>query len=227
MGAYYGYQVVNKENEINYSTFDLEAKLRLEKYSVGGMKFLESFWNKNKITQALYFILKKIGTPVVVNTICDYDDENTFKKQLDWNSGFEKTSFDMKELGKFIRTTIKMEKEYNLSKTSMLGYIVCENRKEYINLFEFENGLVLSPLAILTRSSENSRGGGDFDISDVEWEKLREEKSIYREFQDNLEFDKNLISAWKDLEIQYFEKLPDEIKKEYKNISSNVFLKAF
>lgn len=227
MGAYYGYQVVNKENEINYSTFDLREKLKIKDYSIGGMKFLESFWNKNKITQSLYFILKKIGTPVVVNTICDYDDENTFKKQLDWNSGFEKTSFDMKELGKFIRTTIKMEKEYNLSKTSMLGYIVCENRKEYINLFEFENGLVLSPLAILTRSSENSRGGGDFDISDVEWEKLREEKSIYREFQDNLEFDKNLISAWKDLEIQYFEKLPDEIKKEYKNISSNVFLKAF
>lgn len=227
MGAYYGYQVVNKENEINYSTFDLRDKLKIKDYSIGGMKFLESFWNKNKITQSLYFILKKIGTPVVVNTICDYDDENTFKKQLDWNSGFEKTSFDMKELGKFIRTTIKMEKEYNLSKTSMLGYIVCENRKEYINLFEFENGLVLSPLAILTRSSENSRGGGDFDISDVEWEKLREEKSIYREFQDNLEFDKSLISAWKDLEIQYFEKLPDEIKKEYKNISSNVFLKAF
>lgn len=227
MGAYYGYQVVNKENEINYSTFDLREKLKIKDYSIGGMKFLESFWNKNKITQSLYFILKKIGTPVVVNTICDYDDENTFKKQLDWNSGFEKTSFDMKELGKFIRTTIKMEKEYNLSKTSMLGYIVCESRKEYINLFEFENGLVLSPLAILTRSSENSRGGGDFDISDVEWEKLREEKSIYREFQDNLEFDKNLISAWKDLEIQYFEKLPDEIKKEYKNISSNVFLKAF
>lgn len=227
MGAYYGYQVVNKENEINYSTFDLRDKLKIKDYSIGGMKFLESFWNKNKITQSLYFILKKIGTPVVVNTICDYDDGNTFKKQLDWNSGFEKTSFDMKELGKFIRTTIKLEKEYNLSKTSMLGYIVCESRKEYINLFEFENGLVLSPLAILTRSSENSRGGGDFDISDVEWEKLREEKSIYREFQDNLEFDKNLISAWKDLEIQYFEKLPDEIKKEYKNISSNVFLKAF
>mgnify|MGYP000935401801 FL=1 len=227
MGAYYGYQVVNKENEINYSTFDLREKLKIKDYSIGGMKFLESFWNKNKITQSLYFILKKIGTPVVVNTICDYDDENTFKKQLDWNSGFEKTSFDMKELGKFIRTTIKLEKEYNLSKTSMLGYIVCESRKEYINLFEFENGLVLSPLAILTRSSENSRGGGDFDISDVEWEKLREEKSIYREFQDNLEFDKNLISAWKDLEIQYFEKLPDEIKKKYKNISSNVFLKAF
>lgn len=110
MGAYYGYQVVNKENEINYSTFDLEAKLRLEKYSVGGMKFLESFYEKSTITQALYFILKKIGTPVVVNTICDYDEDGTFKKQLDWNSGFKKTSFDVKELGKFIRAKQKLEK---------------------------------------------------------------------------------------------------------------------
>lgn len=31
MGAYYGYQVVNKENEINYSTFDLEAKFKIRK----------------------------------------------------------------------------------------------------------------------------------------------------------------------------------------------------
>lgn len=59
MGAYYGYQIVNGENKINCKTFDLETKLRLEKYSVGGMKFLESFYEKNPITQALYFIMKK------------------------------------------------------------------------------------------------------------------------------------------------------------------------
>ena len=34
MGAYYTYQVVNDENKINFSTFSLEKKLRLEKYSV-------------------------------------------------------------------------------------------------------------------------------------------------------------------------------------------------
>lgn len=205
MGAYYGYQVVNKENEINYSTFDLEAKLRLEKYSVGGMKFLESFYEKNPITQALYFILKKIGTPVVVNTICDYDEEDTFKKQLSWNSGFEKTSFDVKELGKFIRAKQKIEKEYNLTSNSMLGYIVCDSKKQYIDLYNFSNGMVISPLALLTRSSETSQGGGDFDVTDVDWKKLREENSNYREFQENLEFDKTLISSWVDLEIQFYE----------------------
>ena len=192
MGAYYGYQVVNKENEINYSTFDLEAKLRLEKYSVGGMKFLESFYEKSTITQAL-------------NTICDYDEDGTFKKQLDWNSGFKKTSFDVKELGKFIRAKQKLEKEYNLTANSMLGYIVCDSKKQYIELYNFSNGLTVSPLALLTRSSETSQGGGDFDVSDVDWKKLREEKSNYREFQENLEFDKTLISSWKDLEIQFYE----------------------
>ena len=231
MGAYYGYQVVNKENEINYSTFDLEAKLRLEKYSVGGMKFLESFYEKNPITQALYFILKKIGTPVVVNTICDYDEEDTFKKQLSWNSGFEKTSFDVKELGKFIRAKQKIEKEYNLTSNSMLGYIVCDSKKQYIDLYNFSNGMVISPLALLTRSSETSQGGGDFDVSDVDWKKLREEKSNYREFQENLEFDKTLISSWVDLEIQFYEddfhnpseELQKKIK-EYENISKKILL---
>lgn len=231
MGAYYGYQVVNKENEINYSTFDLEAKLRLEKYSVGGMKFLESFYEKNQITQALYFILKKIGTPVVVNTICDYDEEDTFKKQLSWNSGFEKTSFDVKELGKFIRAKQKMEKEYNLTSNSMLGYIVCDSKKQYIDLYNFSNGMVISPLALLTRSSETSQGGGDFDVSDVDWKKLREENSNYREFQENLEFDKTLISSWVDLEIQFYEddfhNPSEELQKklkEYENISKKILL---
>lgn len=231
MGAYYGYQVVNKENEINYSTFDLEAKLRLEKYSVGGMKFLESFYEKNPITQALYFILKKIGTPVVVNTICDYDEEDTFKKQLSWNSGFEKTSFDVKELGKFIRAKDKIEKEYNLTSNSMLGYIVCDSKKQYIDLYNFSNGMVISPLALLTRSSETSQGGGDFDVSDVDWKKLREENSNYREFQENLEFDKTLISSWVDLEIQFYEddfhNPSEELQKklkEYENISKKILL---
>lgn len=231
MGAYYGYQVVNKENEINYSTFDLETKLRLKEFSVGGMKFLESFYEKNPITQALYFILKKIGTPVVVNTICDYDDENTFKNQLDWNSGFEKTSFDVKELGKFIRAKQKIEKEYNLTSNSMLGYIVCDSKKQYIELSNFSNGLTVSPLALLTRSSETSQGGGDFDVSDVDWKKLREEKSNYREFQENLEFDKTLISSWVDLEIQFYEydfyNPSEELQKklkEYEDISKKILL---
>ena len=234
MGAYYGYQVVNEKNKISYDSFELETKLRLKKYSVGGMKFLESFYEKNPITQALYFIMKKIGKPVVVNTICDYDDENTFKEQLSWNSGFEKTSFDVKELGKFIRAKQKIEKEYNLTSNSMLGYIVCDSKKQYIDLYNFSKGMVISPLALLTRSSEISKGGGDFDISDVDWEEIKKlEYHSHREFKENLNFDKSLISSWKDLEIQFYEEdclnIPDDLKaklKEYEDISEKIFLET-
>lgn len=115
MGAYYAYQITNDENRINYSTFNLEKKFRLEKYSVGGMKFLESFYNANPITQALYLILKKIGKPAVVSTICDYDEPGEFKEQMEWNSGFKKTSFDAKEIGKFLREKNKLEKKYSFT----------------------------------------------------------------------------------------------------------------
>ena len=234
MGAYYGYQVVNGENKISYHSFDLEEKLRLKEFSVGGMKFLESFYEKNPITQALYFIMEKIGKPVVVNTICDYDEDGTFKNQLKWDSGFEKTSFDVKELGKFIRAKQKIEKEYNLTSNSMLGYIVCDSKKQYIDLYNFSKGMVISPLALLTRSSETSQGGGDFDVSDVDWEEIKKlEYHSHREFKENLNFDKSLISSWKDLEIQFYEEdclnIPDDLKaklKEYEDISDKIFLET-
>lgn len=227
MGAYYGYQVVNKENKISYDSFDLKEKLKLE--NVGGLKFLESFYNANPITQALYFILKKIGTPVVVNTICDYDDEEVFKEQLKWDLGFKETSFDIKELGKFLRAKEKLEEEHNLSPSSLLGYIVCDSKKQYFNIYKFTRGLVVSPLALLTRSTENSQGGGDFDVSDVDWEEVK--KSKYREFKENLNFNKSLISSWKDLEIQFYEdnfyNNSEELKaklKEYEDISEKILL---
>lgn len=229
MGAYYGYQVVNKENKISYDSFDLKEKLELENF--GGLKFLESCYNTNPITQALYFIMKKIGKPVVVNTICDYDEDGTFKEQLKWGSGFEKTSFDIKELGKFLRAKEKIEEEHNLLPSSLLGYIVCDSKKQYFNIYKFTRGLdnVVSPLALLTRSTENSQGGGDFDVSDVDWEEVK--KSKYKEFKENLNFDKSLISSWKDLEIQFYEdnfyNNSEELEvklKEYEDISEKIFL---
>ena len=234
MGAYYGYQIVNGENKISYHSFDLEEKLRLKEFSVGGMKFLESFYNANEITQALYFMLEKIGKPVIVNTICDYDDENTFKEQLKWGYGFKQTSFDIKELGKFIRAKQKLEDEYHSTSSSMLGYIVCDSKKQYFNINKFTKGTVVSPLALLTRSSEISQGGGDFDVSDVDWEEIKKlEYHSHREFKENPKFDKSLISSWKDLEIQFYEENKinyDEdlqrILKEYEDISDKIFLET-
>ena len=230
MGAYYGYQVVNGENKIHYNTSDLEKELRL-KGSVGGFKFLDSFYNNTPITQALYFIMKKIGKPVVVNTISGSDEDGTFKNELKWRSGFQETSFDVKELGEFIREKQNLEEEYNLSPSSLLGYVICDSKKQYFDIYKFTKGLVISPLALLTRSSEISQGGGDFDVSDVDWKEVS--KNQYREFKENPKFDKSLISSWKDLEIQFYEENKinyDEdlqrILKEYEDISDKIFLET-
>ena len=227
MGAYYAYQITNEENRISYSTFNLEKKFRLEKYSVGGMKFLESFYSANPITQALYLILKNIGKPAVVSTVCDYDYAEEFKNQMKWNSGFEKMSFDVKEIGKFLREKHKLEKKYNLMPAAMLGFIVCDSKKQYIDLYEFSKGMTVSPLALLTRSSQEAQGGGDFDISDADWK----ETQYRREFEENPDFDKKLVSSWKDLEVQFYDddysNRPEELKtklNEYENISKKILL---
>ena len=227
MGAYYAYQITNDENRINYSTFKLEKKFRLENFSVGGMKFLESFYNANPITQALYLILKKIGKPAVVSTICDYDKPYEFEEQMKWNSGFKKTSFDAKEIGKFLREKNKLEKKYDLIPGVMAGFIVCDRRRQYIDLYEFSKGLIVSPLALLTRSKENAQGGGDFDISDVDWKQTEYRK----EFAENPDFDKKLLCSWKDQEVQFYEddyfNRPEELEtklKEYENISKKILL---
>lgn len=115
----------------------------------------------------------------------------------------------------------------------MLGYIVCDSKKQYIELYNFSNGLTVSPLALLTRSSETSQGGGDFDVSDVDWEKVKNSE-YSREFKENLEFDKTLISSWKDLEIQFYEydfyNPTEELQKklkEYEDISKKILLESF
>lgn len=180
-----------------------------------------------RMKKLTFFIL---GKPVVVNTISGSDEDGTFKNELKWRSGFQETSFDVKELGEFIREKQNLEEEYNLSPSSLLGYVICDSKKQYFDIYKFTKGLVISPLALLTRSSENSKGGGDFDISDVDWEEIK--KSEYRsEFKENSKFDRTLISSWKDLEIQFYEEecynIPDDLKtklKEYEDISEKIFL---
>lgn len=130
-----------------------------------------------------------------------------------------------------MRAKEKLEEEHNLLPSSLLGYIVCDSKKQYFNIYKFTRGLdnVVSPLALLTRSTENSQGGGDFDVSDVDWEEVK--KSKYKEFKENLNFDKSLISSWKDLEIQFYEdnfyNNSEELEvklKEYEDISEKIFL---
>ena len=88
--------------------------------------------------------------------------------------------------------------------------------------------MTVSPLALLTRSTENSQGGGDFDISLV-----NEKEAKYKEFEDNPDFDRKLISSWKDLEVQFYEddyfNRSEELEtklEEYENISKKILLKS-
>lgn len=104
----------------------------------------------------------------------------------------------------------------------MCGYIVCDSKKQYIDLYHFSEGMTVSPLALLTRSKENAQGGGDFDISLVD-----EKEERYKEFENNPDFDRKLISSWKDLEVQFYDYSNEELKaklKEYENISKKILL---
>ena len=108
----------------------------------------------------------------------------------------------------------------------MAGFIVCDSRRQYIDLYEFSKGMTVSPLALLTRSTVNAQGGGDFDISLV-----NEKEAKYKKFAENPEFDKNLICSWKDQEVQFYEddyfNRPEELEtklKEYENISKKIML---
>ncbi len=95
------------------------------------------------------------------------------------------------------------------------GIIVCHKRKEYIILKEFfkKRGYVVDPLALLTRSSKNSQGGGDFDVEYLPTE----------DFLENKYFNEDLVTAWKDRELTYLESL-EEIPNNYKNISKEILI---
>lgn len=96
------------------------------------------------------------------------------------------------------------------------GIIVCHKRKEYIVLKDFfkKRGYVVDPIALLTRSSENSQGGGDFDV-----EYLLDQE----EFVGNDYFNEDLVTAWKDCELTFVESL-EEIPNNYRNISKEILL---
>lgn len=221
MGAYYSYQTINNENEVILESYKLEKYFRFKSWDIGGLNFLESFWQQNPLTQSLYYILKKVGKPMIVNTVCGYDDEGSFKREIvdSWRKDiFSKITFDTKKLRNFI---VDVNKNENYIKK---GYIVCNEKKQYfeINYF-YDDYAVASPLALLTRNSATSQGGGDFDIKDVDFEN---KKDKYKFFEINKNFDKSLVTSWKDKEVRYTENITDDIK-EYEDISEKIFLKRY
>ena len=221
MGAYYSYQIINSRNKVRLITFDLTKKLEVPSNIDlrGGMKFLESFYHQTAITQCLYFILKAIskqGKEVVINTMCDYDEKSSFKEQMKfYGKTFVEKSFDEKELKKFICGY------YTGYFKGITGYIYCKELKQYIDLKKFQNeNFILSPIALLTRSSAETKGGGDFSELD-----LNPSKEEYREFKENKLFDIGLISAWKDKKIKFISR-KSKLINAYEDISEKVYLES-
>lgn len=222
MGAYYEYQfkTENKEGtispyQITKSYSDFAKKIGRRKKTWYGFKFLESFYFKNAFTLSLLYLLKE-NKKMIVNTVCDYDEENTFSFQRKFDKDLNLTEKEKEKIFDIIyQVDIKGKK--NFCKTEFEnGIIVCNKRKEYIVLKDFfkKRGYVVDPIALLTRSSENSQGGGDFDV-----EYLLDQE----EFIENDYFNEDLVTAWKDCELTYLESL-EEIPNNYRNISKEILL---
>lgn len=221
MGAYYEFQfkTEKKEGILNpwklgkiYNKFSKTIGRRKETWF--GLKFLESFYFKNAFTLSLLYLLKE-NKKMIVNTVCDYDEKNTFSFQKKFD---EDLNLDEKEKEKILNIIyqINIKGKINFIKKEFEnGIIVCHKRKEYIILKEFfkKRGYVVDPLALLTRSSKNSQGGGDFDVEYLPTE----------DFLENKYFNEDLVTAWKDRELTYLESL-EEIPNNYKNISKEILI---
>ena len=221
MDAYYSYQIINSKNKVRLITFDLTKNLKLPSNIDlrGGMKFLESFYHQTAITQCLYFILKSISKEsdgAVINTVCDYDLNKDFKERMNfYGKTIVQKSFNEKELKNFICGY------YTGDVKGITGYIYCKELKQYIDLKKFQNeNFILSPIALLTRSSAETKGGGDFSELD-----LNPSKEEYREFKENKLFDIGLVSAWKDKKIKFISR-KNKFINAYEDISEKVYLES-
>lgn len=89
-------------------------------------------------------------------------------------------------------------------------YLICDDKKQYISLdVFFKDAETFSPIALLTRSSAYSLGGGDLRFSSID---------------DNYihlgSFDVDLIGSWKDLPV----KLDTDKPCDYEDISEKILL---
>lgn len=161
MGAYYQWQLKKDD--------------KIEVIKPDWLKFLESFWHFNDHTQAAMIFIKEAGKPVVVNTVCDYDDHREWLDQ-----------------------TIKVVEDQVEPLTS--GYLVNDKTKTYFSLAKFvefrkDHNWLISPLALLTRFDVHAQGGGDFDVDD-----LTQDLERYGAVS---VFNPELVGSWADSEVRY------------------------
>lgn len=125
--------------------------------------------------------------------------------------------YTKEELDEFQEVTNDMNFDKPIGERYKEAIIACPERKQYFVFKEFvkEDETTIEPLALLTRSSKESQGGGDFDVDYVN-------NAEAREFKESPNFDKNLICSWKDLEIEYLVEIPqgyEDITKKIKLVS--------
>lgn len=202
MGAYYEYQISYNPVPWKGRTICLPT--------LGGMKFLETFYARTGNTLFLLDLLQEYGE-AVVNTVCDYDKKGIFVYGVPYA-----THDTLNKVERAMADSIKEmdETDWRDKCSSFKGFVVlCDEREEYVRLTPFLNASwALSPIALLTRSSKTAQGGGDFDVDELNCEDS--------EFIPSLAFDPDMIGSWMGCEIRLDDYIPDG----YKDITDKVFV---
>lgn len=202
MGAYYEYQLTYNPVPWKVRTICLTT--------LGGKKFLETFYARTGNTLLLLDLLQEYGE-TIVNTVCDYDKKGTFV------CGVPYASHDtLNKVERAMADSIKEmdETDWREKCASFKGFVVlCDEREEYVRLTPFLNAnWAISPIALLTRSSKTAQGGGDFDVNELNCEDGM--------FVSSLAFDPDMIGSW----MGYTIRLDDYIPDGYKDLTDKVFV---
>ena len=202
MGAYYEYQISYNPVPWKGRTICLPT--------LGGMKFLETFYARTGNTLFLLDLLQEYGE-AVVNTVCDYDKKGIFVYGVPYA-----THDTLNKVERAMTNSIKEmdENDWHDKCLAYNGFVVlCDERKEYIHLTPFLNAnWAISPIALLTRSSKTAQGGGDFDVNELNCEDGM--------FVSSLAFEPDMIGAWIDCKIRLDDYIPDG----YKDLTDKVFV---
>lgn len=199
MGAYYEYQLTYEPTP--------EKKRTICVPTLGGHKFCEMFYGCTDNTLLLLSLIQKYGE-VIVNTVCDCDKEGAFANAVPFDSG-DKLNFTERRLVSRIQ---KIEAPEYLCMCRFFSqfFTVCDERKEYVELAPFIlEDWVLSPIALLTRSSKDMQGGGDFGVESIE----------SGQFVTYWRFSPYLVGAWKDCKIYLCDHKPDG----YRDVTKSIF----
>lgn len=220
MGAYYEYQLFKNGKElVSFNPIVLEKAFAIKRIVLSGMSFIEQCYTADATTAVLLELLRD-NKDIVVNTVCDYDNTGQFKYTNDrWGKlfsdrGFKKSSEQDLIIVKkvlYVLNEICINGNEDYAYNNFKNYhLICDDKKQYISLdVFFKDADTFSPIALLTRSSAYSLGGGDLRFSSID------DSYIHLG-----SFDVSLIGAFKDLPIRLDTSKPCD----YEDISEKILL---